>query len=701
MTQLPAEAQRLIDEEEAVLARVLATLKASARSVGAVRDTSALQEQLRVLRDEASTATASDLPRLFQEMNSLRALLERKESIAVPSLSTPYFAHLRVHTDGQQRDYLLGRATFADTSADVRIVDWRYAPIAGLFYSYQEGDDYEEMLPGGMSVGVIEARRVVVIERGVLTRIMAGARILARAADGSWAEEGGAGATTVLSGGTGTAARAGSLGVGIGAAHRTRADVTALLDREQFDAVSVSADEPLLVLGSAGSGKTTVALHRLARLAFDNQQRFPQGRLRVVVPEEGLMRLSQRLLAPLGLDRVRVETLPRWVYRSACAAFGVPNIKLASETPALVSRLKSHPALRDVLLKAIGKRPLATGSLSRLKRQMSELFTDRAFLGEVVAAAQGDLPTTAIENTVRHTMQQLSTPLAQELAVTDSSRLQTIDGRSLEEGTPEELFDTSDVEDLSLYLYLKARGGGFHAEDVSHLVLDEAEDFSLFELFVLGKQLGSKRSCTVAGDEMQQTNSSFAGWPESLRTMGVANASTVRLQVSYRCPRPVVEIAQHVLGTQAPVDAAKSGRAGAPVGMHRFPDEAQAHLFLAAALRDLVDREPNASIGVVAGDSTVARNVYQSLASLPNTRLVLNGQFTFEPGIDVADVTSVKGLEFDYVIIPDATGSAYPLNDESRRRLHVAVTRASHQLWLISAGSRTPLLEGFVPQPAQ
>ena len=75
-------------------------------------------------------------------------------------------------------------------------------------------------------------------------------------------------------------------------------------------------------------------------------------------------------------------------------------------------------------------------------------------------------------------------------------------------------------------------------------------------------------------------------------------------------------------------------------------------------------------------------------------RLVLDGRFTFEPGLDVTDVDSVKGLEWDYVVVSDAVESAWPLSDDGRRRLHVAVTRASWQLWLVSPGTPTRLLAG-------
>jgi DNA helicase IV len=691
---LTDEARLVIAEEEALLQRVLDTLRTASHRSASVRGSRALLSDLKELRDEASTASERDLPSLFQQMTTVRALAERDDRRPIPSFDTPYFAHLRVRTKQGPRDYLLGRASYAETAANVRIVDWRFAPVARIFYGYQQGDEYAEMLPGGLSEGVVEARRVVVIERGVLTRIVAGRLMLARQKDGTWAEEGSA--ASMVSGGTGTATRPGMLGIGHGASGKAgKADITALLDNEQFEALTQSPDRALLVIGSAGSGKTTVALHRLAKLAFDDPQRFPAAKMRVIVPEEGLARLSKRLLAPLGLSDIRVDTLDSWVYRTATQAFGMQKIKVCKEPPALVARLKRHPALHDLLVKRASRREDGQANFKTLKRRLAELFTDRAFLGAVVDAAQGDLPRTAIDATVRHTMLQIATPFASEYAVTDPERLKTVDGGSLEEGTPEELAGSVDLEDLALFLFLRARGGGFRGGDLAHVVLDETEDFSLYELTILGELLGRKKSATLAGDEMQQTLSSFAGWPKMLETLGAPNAGICRLQVSYRCPKPVVEIAQHVLGVADTSSMAKPGREGVPVGYHHFPDEAQSHLFLANALRDLVDREPFASIGVISSEPETAERLYGALESLSQARLVLNGEFTFEPGIDVTDIDHVKGLEFDYVILSDVTAESYPVTDESRRRLHVGVTRTSHQLWVVSSGVRSPILRGL------
>ena len=101
-----------------------------------------------------------------------------------------------------------------------------------------------------------------------------------------------------------------------------------------------------------------------------------------------------------------------------------------------------------------------------------------------VDAAGADLPKTAIDETVRHTLLQISTPADTEGY--DEEALQTMDGKSLAEGTPEELAGTVDLDDLPILMSLFAEARPLEIESVAHWVLDEAEDCSVFELHVLG-----------------------------------------------------------------------------------------------------------------------------------------------------------------------------------------------------------------------
>ncbi|HMI84627.1 MAG TPA: ATP-binding domain-containing protein [Polyangiaceae bacterium] len=699
-SDLTPEEQAVLEEEESLLARARVALEAerakAARSGGSeLRSVAALRE----LRDEAAVASADDLPPLLLEMSIRQRLIERGGKEAIPDAASPYLAHLRVREGADVKDYLLGRASFLDPASGVRIVDWRVAPVAQIFYRHREGDPYEETFPGRVAEGVVEARRIVVIANGVLTRVIGDNLALTRSPDGRWSRAD-RGALAFVSGGAGSAARPGSLGVGAGAV-KGGADVTALLDAEQFAAVSAPAEDPLLVLGSAGSGKTTVALHRLARIAAREPERYPLSRVGVVVPEEGLARLSRRLLEPLGVGEAQVKTLDSWALDLAHTVLGSPLPRLYGEPPAVVSSLKRHPALYDALRARFQHLPPSTNvSLKRLRRRLAEALTDRSFLEKVVTSGPG-LSRVAIDETIRHTMLQLSDHVDKELAsIVVPEMKQALDNRAIDEGTPGEIAGSLDVEDLPILLFMRAAVAGLSAPRTAHLVLDEAEDFALFELDVLGKLLGTPRSVTLAGDEAQQTSSSFAGWPRSLETLGASSAATLRLATSYRCPRPVAELARRVLGHLAPVVEARISREGAPVGWFGFPTEQQADLFLAGAVRDLVDREPHASLAVLTRDADAARRFYELVREIPEARLVENGEFTFDAGVDVTGVEDAKGLEFDYVIIPDATVGAYPTTDDGRRRLHVAITRASHQLWIASGGVPSRLLPELAASPA-
>ncbi|MFH1130700.1 MAG: ATP-binding domain-containing protein, partial [Pseudomonadota bacterium] len=115
---------------------------------------------------------------------------------------------------------------------------------------------------------------------------------------------------------------------------------------------------------------------------------------------------------------------------------------------------------------------------------------------------------------------------------------------------------------------------------------------------------------------------------------------------------------------------------------------------LSKALRSLSSREPLASVMLIARYPAQAAIYADALsaAEVPGVRLVRSQDFSFKAGIEVTHVTEIKGLEFDYVILLEATASSYPNTLESRHMLHVAATRAAHQLWIISVGPPSPLL---------
>jgi DNA helicase-2/ATP-dependent DNA helicase PcrA len=79
-------------------------------------------------------------------------------------------------------------------------------------------------------------------------------------------------------------------------------------------------------------------------------------------------------------------------------------------------------------------------------------------------------------------------------------------------------------------------------------------------------------------------------------------------------------------------------------------------------------------------------------AEVPRLRRVARQDFTWEPGVDVTDVRQTKGLEFDEVVLLEATAASYPDNAPSRHALYVGATRAAHQLWCVSSEVPSPIV---------
>ncbi|HSY41710.1 MAG TPA: 3'-5' exonuclease, partial [Polyangia bacterium] len=261
-----------------------------------------------------------------------------------------------------------------------------------------------------------------------------------------------------------------------------------------------------------------------------------------------------------------------------------------------------------------------------------------------------------------------------------------------------------DAEDeaLLLRIFQRQRGripdraGSKTTLSYEHLMVDEVQDFSPLELAVLLDATSAQRSVTLAGDTAQAIapEHGFSDWAALLDFLEIAHERVEPLRVSYRSTREIVDAAEHVLGPLMGDIRPVAPRAGAPVESFPFGSAGESAEFLSHALKELVRAEPDASVALLARHPEQARIYYEALANaeVPNLRLVSDQDFSFTAGIDVTDVRQSKGLEFDIVILLEVTETSYPATDDARRLLHVAMTRAAHQLWVTYTGAPSPLL---------
>jgi DNA helicase II / ATP-dependent DNA helicase PcrA len=357
------ELTRVVDEEERCLARVQEYLgSASANRAVAQHDAADYDARLLDLRDQIASARMEDVPPLVQEMERLQLLAQRLREVTETEADprSPYFGRLVLEENGRQREVLIGRGTHLDSRSDIRIVDWRDAPVSRLFYRYDEGDDYDEVFGGREVSGTVRVRRSLAIVDGVLRRIVAPQGTFARSRDGAWRRLGET--ATRLQGGAGSAIRAeqhhrpGKLGTrNEGAEDKQLKEITPLIDRRQFELITRPDSGLVVIQGGAGSGKTTIGLHRLAYLAFQDPRRFRPDRMLVIVFNTALSRYIAGVLPALGVSGVSIRTYEDWAHRLRHALFPRLPEKSREDTPSVITRLKKHPAMLGVIDRHVQK----------------------------------------------------------------------------------------------------------------------------------------------------------------------------------------------------------------------------------------------------------------------------------------------------------------------------------------------------------
>ena len=197
-------------------------------------------------------------------------------------------------------------------------------------------------------------------------------------------------------------------------------------------------------------------------------------------------------------------------------------------------------------------------------------------------------------------------------------------------------------------------------------------------------------SLTVVGDERQQTDPTayFRGWQPLIEELGIGAAPDVVLSRSYRCPAGVSGFARQVLEPTEPRAALDES-----VAMSQFGDQDDLALALARELAALARQDGNARVAVIFRRPVDAEHWRQRIRRSTRRKLHLLPSPEPGPHITVTSLEQVRGLEFDYVILPDVDASRYPDSAESRRALYLASTRALHGLWVAWTGVGSPIVQ--------
>ncbi len=682
---------RIVKEEIDLCARVIDAIARGPRQSGP-SEHDVLTELERLREQLISGRGEEDQGAIASEYNRQAALLEQlrssRASIKVAP-GSPYFGHIRLSEDGRSWDVCLGKATYIEHG--VSIVDWRNAPISKIFYRYRQGEEFEEEIAGRLRIGTLATRRTVTIQNSALQRVDAPEGVFVADSDNGWARREvepprlatGGGATLREHNQASSTSQLGGEREGLGRADKHLPDIAGLIDPDQFEIIARPSSGLVVIRGSAGSGKTTVALHRIAFLAFEDPS-FDSRRSLVLVFSPGLRDYVAHVLPALGVANVRVETFGEWASQLRRSHFEMLPTQVRDDSPAVVQRLKQHPLMIEALSRHISETSGPSTAQQVVDDWMSVL-TNRPLLHEVATSVGPGVFSAAELERACDWMQGRNRDLSA-----------WFDGDTEYEAAlcPE--------DDALLLRAHQLRVGPLRGRKgrelrYRHVAIDEVQDFSPIEVRVLLDCLDKRRSMTLAGDTQQHVlqEAGFTSWSDFFGHLGLEGTEVNTLRVSYRSTREIVRFALSVLGPLREDDEPPmTTRSGPEVESFRFTDHGACVGFLAEALNALASAEPLASVALLTPSEDLSV-LYQSAlndADVPRVHRVVGQRYRFAPGIEITEVDQVKGLEFDYVVVIEASARHYPDTPAARRLLHVGATRAIHQLWLTSVATPSPLL---------
>ena len=376
--ELSAEQTKVLEEEQLLLLQVkqgLIILAAEDKK----NNLSNLQlEGIIELRDSLAETLPEDVPAIMAQMERM-VLLHSQQDSHNPSngynLDTPYFAHIVLSENNRVRNLLIGNQNCFSTHLPCPIVDWKNAPISKIFYRYREGDEYVEDIGERELEGELIKRRMLLIENGNLMRINWPGGILEDLSP----EQGGSNnwrlvsqKTPRLESGHGKTLEeikvTGKSSLNAGGktdlsfsgyrVDKHLRQITALVDPQQFEIITHSDYGIILIQGGAGSGKTTVALHRLAYLMTKKPQYFKPKTVLPIVFGHALANYMSRVLPALGVKGVVPQTYHKWI--SGLRQRVLPDLpgNYAENTPMDVIELKRHPLWLKYYLEETKKRTL-------------------------------------------------------------------------------------------------------------------------------------------------------------------------------------------------------------------------------------------------------------------------------------------------------------------------------------------------------
>lgn len=595
-------------------------------------------------------------------------------------LDIPYFGRIDFEEKKNGSSVLpiyIGIHTFYDSQSKTNLIyDWR-APISGMFYDYELGKAVYTS-PTGEINGDISLKRQYRIRKGKMEYMIESSltvhdEILQKELSSN--------------------------------ADDKMRNIVTTIQREQNRIIRNEEAHVLIIQGVVGSGKTSIALHRIAYLLYTLKGNISSKDILIISPNKVFGDYISNVLPELGEESVPETSMEQILSGVLENKYKYQNFfeqitELLEQTSSdFIERIKYKSSFEFI---------------SQLDKFILYMENNYFKAAEVKLTRHITIPAEYIEERFRrfnrYPMRQRSEAMANYIlemmkvqyyfTITTSEKnllkkeikkmfagnndLQIYKEFFVWVGKPElfklrknRMLEYADLAPLA-YLHL-ALDGNITSPGVKHLLIDEMQDYSPIQYKVIQKLYPCRK--TILGDASQSVNpygSSTADMIRKAFTIG----EIMKLCKSYRSTFEITDFSQRI---QTNHELEPIIRHGEPPAILRFEDVKQEILGIFSIISSF-KKSGYTSLGIVCKTETQARELSESLrVHTGDIHFLSNQSSAFMKGIIVTSSHMAKGLEFDEVIVPYVNDKNYN-SAIDKSMLYVAVTRAMHRLTLTYNG---------------
>ena len=594
-------------------------------------------------------------------------------------MDSPYFGRVDFIYEGEDEPeiFYIGIGSFSPKKGGVPLIyDWR-APVSSLFYDYDSGEASYEA-PGGEMYGEITSKWQYKIRKGKLVYAFESD---VKIDDEVLREELSASGDTKLK------------------------NIIRTIQKEQNEIIRNTKDRVLVIQGVAGSGKTSVALHRIAYLLYHDRINLHSENVLILSPNSVFSDYISHVLPELGEEPIREMSLDTFAYKrlsdtvndcedrydrlERLLAGGSDENYQRKQSREFMDSLYGYvmeleAELMDfdkVSLKGFGK------SAQEIQTLFYEKFTEFPLLKRMDAVRE-------------YIVDEYETLTGKELSQEEDDRMRIVFDKMYEtkdiyilysrflaangyKALPHHRYEQRclSYEDVYPMLYLKLLLTGSGKDtSIRHLVIDEMQDYSYLQYEILGMLF----SCpmTILGDKAQTMDTKIQDVTKFLPAIFGKDIRRIEMNKSYRNTEPIAAYAASLTGE---TDAELFAREGDAVEMRKFFSREETLSFVADAFSKEADTTETASLLFLT--EAEAKAAYRRLEKLFDEKGLSKEQLSyidrnsnyFHTGLTVTTFYLAKGLEFETVYAVTAKDRTDELTNQAR---YIMATRAMHRLYI-------------------